>query len=215
MHKKVRNNRANLYRTHYVRKGTNGNTHGYSESKFVDSLPLDSLEIPAKVAAKLTVKEREYVERVVIEPAKRAVEERRRKEEQHERDPSWRIDDAVRLLTEASDRIAEGQVIAGTDSVADLSQLVVDIVHSAGLSAATAGNGKVDPLRDVLAALERAAQAVRDGNYGRAPELGMKSTDVYRTWSRITAAVDGKGPESLLRALQAQGWVQVKKATTR
>lgn len=207
MHAKKRGNRVNLYRSSYVRKGENGNSHGYSAATFVGSLPVDSLEVPARLATKLSAEERQYVERVVIEPARRAVEARHRKEAEREEDPGWRIDDAMRLLSEASDRIGDGRGLATADSLARLSQLVANIAD--GLSKPGPGDRTVDPLKEVLAALERAAQAVRDGHFGSAPKAGAQTSEVYRSWSAITAAVEGRDEDSLLRALQGRGWVKV------
>ncbi|QQX85247.1 hypothetical protein JJQ59_04695 [Cupriavidus necator] len=215
MHKKTRNNLVSLYRSSYVRKGENGNTHGYTAATFVGSLPVDSLEVPARLAKKLSAEERLYVERVVIEPAKRAVEEHLRKEAERERDPGWRIDEAARLLREARDRVVEGAVTADAGQVARLSELIDEIGGVRDLPPPEANISNGDPLGDALAALQRAAQSVRDGHYGSAPELGVQSTGVYRAWSAITAAVDGGGKDSLLRALQAQGWVKVRKASSR
>lgn len=42
MHKKVRGKSACLYRSSWVPKGTNGNTHGYAQQTFVGSLPVDA-----------------------------------------------------------------------------------------------------------------------------------------------------------------------------
>ncbi|MGY2492814.1 hypothetical protein [Cupriavidus sp. CP313] len=215
MHKKTRNILVSLYRSSYVRKGANGNTHGYSTQEFVGSLPVDSQEIPPLLAKKLSADERLYVERVVIEPAKRAVEARHRKEEERERDPGWRIDEALRLLSEASDRIGDGGGVATADSLARLPQLVASIADSVGLSKAGAGDSNVDPLKDALAALERATQAVRDGRYDSAPAVGVQATEVYRSWSAIMGAVEGSEKNSLLRALQERGWVKVRRAASR
>jgi len=208
MHTKKRGNRVNLYRSSYVRKGANGNTHGYPVATFVGSLPVDAQEIPSLLAKKLTVDERAYVERVVIEPALRAMEDRKREAQERELDPGWRIDEALRLLSEASVRIGNGSAVKGGDSVVRLSQLAEELALSAGAPNPGTGSGKGDPLKDALAALERATQAVRDGYYKNGPVKGFQATEVYQAWSAITAAVDGDNEGSLMRALQGRGWVK-------
>jgi len=208
MHAKKRGNRINLYRSNYVRKGENGNTHGYPLAKFVGSLPVDSLEIPSLLAKKLTAEERQYVERVVIEPALRAIESKEREVQERELDPGWRIDEALRLLLEASIRIGDGEALEWGDSVVRLSQLVAELALYAGAPNPGTCSGKGDPLKDALAALERATQAVRDGYYKNGPASGFQATEVYRTWSAITVAVGGNDEGSLKRALQGRGWVR-------
>ncbi|QUN27727.1 hypothetical protein KB879_27330 [Cupriavidus sp. KK10] len=210
MHAKKRGNRVNLYRSSYVRKGENGNTHGYAVSAFVGSLPVDSREIPPLLAKTLTAEERQYVERVVIEPALRAMEEKQREAQEREWDPHWRIDEALSLLREASERILEGSVAADAGQVARLWKLVGEIggVRDLPPPEASISKSDADPLGDALAAVQRAVQSVRAGHYGPAPESGMKSTSVYLAWSAITSAVGGRAEDSLLRALQGEGWVR-------
>jgi len=208
MHAKKRGNRVNLYRSGYVRKGANGNTHGYPVATFVGSLPVDAQEIPSLLGKKLTADERAYVERVVIEPALRAMENREREAQERELDPGWRIDEALRLLSEASVRIGDGGALNWGDSVVRLSQLAAELALSAGAPNPGAGSGKEDPLKDALGALERATQAVRDGYYKNGPATGFQATEVYRAWGAITAAVNGDDEGSLKRALQGRGWVR-------
>lgn len=47
---KNRNGRVQLYRSTYVRKGANGNTHGYAKQEFVGSLPAQSLGHPVRAS---------------------------------------------------------------------------------------------------------------------------------------------------------------------
>ncbi|QQX85246.1 hypothetical protein JJQ59_04690 [Cupriavidus necator] len=74
MHAKKRNNRVNLYRTHYVRKGEKGNTHGYNTPEFVGSLPAGSKVLPSVLAARLTPAECEFVMRKIVEHSQRRME---------------------------------------------------------------------------------------------------------------------------------------------
>lgn len=58
MHAKRRNHRIQLYRSIYVRKGQQGNTHGYAEQQFVGSLPANATELPTELAIKLSDEEK-------------------------------------------------------------------------------------------------------------------------------------------------------------
>lgn len=62
-----------------------------------------------------------------------------------------------------------------------------------------------DKLAEALAAIA-AAEAVRNGGYGKAPVEGACSTRAYRLWSELYRAVEGD-ERSLLRALQEKGFV--------
>ena len=61
-----------------------------------------------------------------------------------------------------------------------------------------------------LVALKAAAEAVRNGEYGKAPVEGARSTRAYRLWSELYRAVEGD-ERSLLRALQEKGFVKWRK----
>ncbi len=208
MHAKKRNNWLMLYRSGYVRKGVEGNTHGYPEQKYVGSLPNDALEIPRHLVDKLLPAEVEYVTQKVIVPARRRAEEARQVEEQErrdadnrERDPRWRLEEALRLLMDAGKLVLEAGrgIDAGT----------VDALSTALEQLAVAGNIQRDPLDGVFAAVVCAASAVRAGHYGKAPASKLSDTSVYRKWRSIAAAVDD-GEDSLLRALQATGWARAR-----
>ena len=67
-----------------------------------------------------------------------------------------------------------------------------------------------EKLEEALAAIKAAAEAVRNGEYGRAPVEGARSTRAYRLWSELYRAVEGD-ERSLLRALQEKGFVKVRK----
>ncbi|AQV96470.1 hypothetical protein BJN34_21620 [Cupriavidus necator] len=208
MHAKFRDGLANLYRSHYVRKGMeNNNTHGFSKQKFVGSLPADSLSIPPELVEKLTDAERSYVERKVIEPARQAAEARRLAELARERDANWRVVEAARLLREARDLAEAGPGVldaAGTAGAEEaLGSLRAVVQHSVADCSA-------DPLQQALEAIQYAARAVREGRYGKAPSGNVRATDEYQLWGAIKSAVDGDPGECLLRALQDVGFVKVR-----
>lgn len=208
MHTKKRDNRFSLYRSQYVRKGVDGNAHGYSTQEFVGSLPADALEIPADLAAKLSPQEIAYVENKVVLPARRVaeqsrrlVEEERRARDERERDPQWRLDEALKLLMDAGELVSEaGRGIDAAKVIA---------LGAALEKLAVAGKVRRDPLDAVLAAVISATAAVKGGHYGAAPAGNVRDTDVYKRWRRIGDAVDS-GSDSLLKALQAKGWARMR-----
>jgi hypothetical protein len=208
MHTKKRNGRVMLYRSSYVRKGMNGNSHGYAVQEFVGSLPASAQEVPTELAEKLSSEEREYVETKVVLPARRATEEARRVAEQErrasearERDPRWRVDDALRLLAEAAKFVSQGdtRVEAGK----------VKVLREALDALATTAKLQPDPLDAVRAAVVSATAAVKAGHYGAAPAGNVRDTNVYKRWRSIGEAVDS-GKDSLLKALQEKGWARVR-----
>ena len=52
MHIKKRGNRAMLYRSSWVAKGTDGNTHGYSKQQYLGSLDLKAEDLSAELQAR-------------------------------------------------------------------------------------------------------------------------------------------------------------------
>ena len=208
MHSKRRDNRFCLYRSHYVRKGAAGNTHGYSTQEFVGSLPTDALEIPADLVAKLSQDEIEYVENTIVVPARQAAEqsrrqaeEERRAREDRERDPRWRLDDALKLLTDA------GRLVPNDGRGIDAAK--VRALGAALEQLAVASKVRRDPLDAVVSAIASATTAVKDGYYGSAQNGKFRDTPVHKSWLRIREAVDS-GDDSLLKALQAKGWAAVR-----
>jgi hypothetical protein len=209
MHTKKRKGRVMLYRSHYVRKGADGNSHGYSKQEFVGSLPIDAQEIPADLFAKLSSDEIEYVENKVVVPARRAAEqslrladETRRALEDRERDPRWRLEEALRLLRDASRLVSEAG--RGIDAAK------VSALGAALETLAVAGKVRRDPLDAVVAAVASATAAVKAGHYGNAPSGNPRDSQEYKRWLRIRAVVES-GPDSLMKALQAKGWVTKKR----
>lgn len=209
MHKKTRGKTAYLYRSSWVPKGTNNNTHGYSQQTFVGSLPAQACALPDDLASRLTEPERAYVETTICRPAREAAERARREGEQRETDPLWRLTEAGRLVGEAAERsqrrrVHRQRVQEVTDALAKVQLL--DPIET------KAPERRADPLQDALGTIRAAAAAVRGGAYGRAPETGVRSTRPYRLWSEIYEAVCGTDGDpnsgSLLRALQDRGFAK-------
>jgi hypothetical protein len=195
---------ALLYRAQWVRKGEEGNTHGFSKADYVGRLRLDAQEIPAALAAKLTEAEREKVEQRICTPARERALAEAERQRQHQLDPVWRLQQALALVQEATPLCAQTPVPAGIlsalkDAAAALPQA------AAGSSTEQAAS---DPLQQALAAVSQAAAAVRQGHYGDAPKGNARHTTVYRYWEQMQAAVSGEADSSLLRALQQRGFVK-------
>jgi hypothetical protein len=99
-----------LYRSSWVAKGANGNTHGYSIQTFAGSLPIDSVSLPADLATKFSSAELHLLETKLFQPARQAAQEKAREAEHLKSDPLWRLDEATRLTLEAAERSERGSV---------------------------------------------------------------------------------------------------------
>ncbi len=53
--------------------------------------------------------------------------------------------------------------------------------------------------------------AVKTGRYGNGPAEGMKSTPIYARWLELQDALEGTQEESLMRCLQARGFVKTRR----
>lgn len=214
MHLKLRGNRAMLYRSSWVPKGTNGNTHGYSVQQFVGSLPVDSPKLPADLANVLSVEEVALLEARVFQPARLAAEKARRSAEQHETDPIWRLEEATRLTLEAASRSERGAVpnakVAAVQSALANVRTIVQVQAPPTAPAQSPEPSKTDPLKDLLDAIKVARGAVLAGRYGTAPAEGVRSTYAYKMWADIFEAVGGSGGNSLMNALQVKGFAKMR-----
>jgi hypothetical protein len=216
MHIKRRANRALLYRSSWVRKGAALNTHGYSTQTYVASLLLDAEELPKELENIFSKEEIEYLELKIFRPARLASEEKKREFEHRKIDPTWRLEEAARLVKEAallsescfvaSERIAEVEDAIGRVRTTAPSQVSSKAVYSPALSH--------DPLSTALLAILEARNAVADGHYGDAPAEGVRTTHVYKKWAEIFDAVEGSVSNSLLRALQTKGFVKSRGSST-
>jgi hypothetical protein len=210
MHKKTRGKTACLYRSRWVPKGTEGNTHGYAVQTFVGSLSVDACSLPTELASRLTEQERLYVETSICRPAREAAEQARREAQQREADPLWRLAEAARLVDESEQRSQQRRVPRERVQAVRNALSRVQVLDSVE---PPTPDPRPDPLQDALTAVRAAATAVRAGAYGRAPERGVRSTYPYRLWSDILEAVSGtdSGPTgSLMRALQDRGFAKTK-----
>lgn len=204
MHIKKRGSKALLYRSAWVRKGAEGNSHGFARQLYVGCLALNSTEIPSALEEKLTEEERELLNREVLQPARQALERAEAEALQRGRDPIWRLNESLRLIREAAALSAHGNV--PTARVREI-HTALDGIQVIGASARPIER---DPLEVAVHALRQAAKAVTTGHYGRAPVEGVRKSSVYTNWLAISEHVDGTAPDGLLRQLQAAAWVKAK-----
>lgn len=195
-----------LYRSKWIAKNTRGNTHGFSEQTFVGSLPINAVSVPEPLKGRLTSAELDFVEKQILLPARLAEEQARRVAAARHRDPLWRLEEAQRLLEQVAALSQESSVPAAR--LRTLKEALAGIqVHP---RPAHAADQPTDPLRDAVSSLEAAANAVAVGRYGKAMPGSSRRSQVYENWQAIVKHVEGgtAGNESLLRALQAMGWVK-------
>ena len=217
MHIKKRGLRAMLYRSAWIKKGAEGNTHGFSRQTFVASVAVDSQSLSEKLTALLSAEEADYVHKNLLMPARLAAEACRVQAENERRDPVRRLDEAAKLVREAAALSADavvphGRIKAITDALATVKSLGSSTLPSAPRQEAQ----KSEPLVEALNAIRAAAQAVREGHYGHAPVDGARRSKPYEIWMEISREIDGtSGPDGLLRALQSCGWVKVRGAVSR
>ncbi|WP_114969887.1 hypothetical protein [Rhodoferax ferrireducens] len=218
MHIKRRGTRALLYRSFWVPKGAAGNTHGYSTQTFVGSLSLDAETLPPDFASKFSEAEVSYLENKLFQPARLAAEQKRRAVEYRATDPMWRLDEAARLSLEAA--VCSERAVVPNTKVAAIHAALAKVrtitpVQSGPKTVVTpalqiAESGRSDPLRDALIAIKAARDAVMAGRYGTAPAEGVRNTHPYKLWTDIFEAIEGSAGNSLMRALQAKGFVKTR-----
>jgi hypothetical protein len=206
MHLKHRNNRAYLYRTEWVPRGREGNTHGFSRHRFVASLPVNSTDLPLSLRELLSADEQVWVERAVLEPARASQAAAMAQAEQHERDPRWRIEQASALINQAVELSKQAPV--PKELVSRLREHLQGLTQDEPNPAAPVA--RHDPLGAALAAIREAAAAVESGHYGRAPQIGMRQTWPHKAWMQIHEAVAGTNGRSLLRTLQNRGFAKAR-----
>ena len=227
MHIKIRGHRAMLYRSSWVAKGANGNTHGYSIQTFAGSLPIHSEALPADLTDKLSTDELNLLETRIFEPARQAALEKARAAEHLESDPLWRLDEATRLTLEAAERSERGyvpnsRVAAVQAALARVKTITPAPTHAlaptapqSGTQVPASGQPKGDPLTEALIAIKSARDAVLAGRYGTAPTDKARATHAYRLWAEIFEAIEGNKGTSLLGALQDRKFVKSREVRAR
>ena len=205
MHIKQRRGRALLYRSEWVPRGAAGNTNGFTRQVYVGSIAQDATSVSAELRERLTEEESDFVEDRICRPARDRIADQAREAERRESDPAWRVAEAQRLVEEAVELSAE-QPVSGV-TVTRLRE-TVDRLRIAGDQAKARGGSSTDPLAEALSAVRSAAQAVAGGRYGNAPAEQVRTTRTYKLWSELFELVQGESNTSLLRALQAKGYVK-------
>lgn len=205
---KRRGQQLAIYRSRWVVKGP-GVPHGYAVQDYMGSMASDANAIPEEVAIKLTPIECQELERRVLEPARQARQLALQAEERRERDPVWRLLDAQKLVVQAAER-SQGAPVSRHYLDALQRELARVQLDAPALKPPEQGERPQDALNQALKAVRAAAQAVRDGAYGRAPATGVRETRTYKLWAEIVEAIEG-GQSSLLRALQDRGFAKSRK----
>ena len=199
-----------LYRSHWVPKGANGNSHGYSQQTFVGSLPVDADALCTALAIKLSTEEHAFLETKLFQPSRLASQQKQRALEIREADPLWRLGEAERLTLEAALRSEKGAVPCAKVTAVHSALSKVRTILQASINSPQSEQLKSDPLRDALIAIKLARDAVLAGRYGIAPEEGVRSTYPYKLWADIFETVGGSDSNSLMRALQAKGFAKTR-----
>lgn len=205
----LRGRRAYLYRRKWISAGP-GVPHGYPAEEYLGAIDVDATEVPAALSALLNEPELAQLHEKVLQPAAETRVQVSAQAERRARDPAWRVQEAARLLVEAAELSERERVLRS-----DLQQVtralervcVLDAHIRAGQPPATR---PVDSLAEALAAVKAATVAVREGAYGQAPSEGARGTRPYRLWAELVEAFEGER-SSLLRALQAQGFVKSRR----
>lgn len=202
----LRGRRAYLYRRRWVPAGPDV-PHAHPTEEYIGALDTDAEFIPPELLSVLTVGEQTQLREKVLLPAAQA----RAAAAKRESDPLWRITEASRLLAEAA-HCSQSALVPGSTLTAARKALenirLIDHIPTRPAAPPPRANG--EKLEEALAALKAAAEAVRNGEYGKAPVEGARSTRAYRLWSELYRAVEGD-ERSLLRALQEKGFVKWRK----
>lgn len=205
----LRGRRAYLYRRRWVPAGP-GVPNAHPVEDYIGVIDADAETIPSELLSVLTESEQAQLRQKILVPAAEA----RVAATRRERDPRWRIAEASRLLAEAARCSQAESVYRSSLNEARRALDEIRVVDNMG-SRPTFSSGRPpgDKLAEALAAVKAAAAAVREGEYGKAPAEGARSTRAYKLWAELFHAVEGDG-RSLLRALQDKGFVKSRKGSS-
>lgn len=208
MHMKPRGSRAALYRSQWIPRSA-VNTHGYTEQRFVGSIRLDATEVPNELCALLTSVEAEWLETTLCAPNRTRQADALAAATARENDPCWRLVEAVRLIQEAAERSVASPV---PRKLADnIRTVTAGLRHiEPPLMATTSAIRFGNPVDAVVQAARHAAKTIAQPDFPKAPEAGARSSPVYKSWLELSKLMDGNAHGSLLRTLQAAGYVKKK-----
>lgn len=192
---------ASILRPRYVRKGTEGNDYGFVRRFRLETISLSATEVPQKISALLSERELEHLHRVVIQPARQKAERARKAAEERERDPIWRLQEAIKWLSEAAKRAKHANIPD------ELRQHLDAACAPFRPSRPAQQCQEEDAIQKAVQAVKQATAAVVRGDYGRNTEEQVrKDTLAGKRWADLRAAtLDENG--SLLAALQEARWV--------
>ena len=203
----LRGRRAYLYRRRWVPAGPDV-PHAHPTEDYLGAIDADAETIPPELLTVLTEAEQAQLREKVLLPATQA----RAAAAKRESDPLWRIAEASRLLSEAAHCSQSALVPGASLSAAKRALESIRLIDNIPTRpAAPPPRPADDKLAEALVAVKAAAGAVRNGEYGKAPVEGARSTRAYRLWSELYRAVEGD-EHSLLRALQDKGFVKTRKS---
>lgn len=179
-----------------VHNDPEANPHGYVRTIPLATISLTATEVPGNIAELLSTKERAHLEKSIIFPARNEAERQKQEQEARERDPVWRVHEAIAWLEQAAKRVqqrpVDRQLLARLhETVAELGPAVVE---------------NVDPLDAAIASVRVAISAVEQDAYGRNQGLVRKDTLPAKKWTELRGLVL-ENPSSLVAALQDAGWV--------
>lgn len=208
MNFKRRGDRWALYRTRWIPRAADV-PHGYSVQQYVDSIGADVEVVPDQLLVKLSESEVVAVQQRVCVPAVAARKRREAEESRLAVDPVFRLRKAADLIFEAAALSQHRPVDASL--VQHLERALSEVKILGGTKRVEAA-GHMHPMKSALLAIRMAAKEVREGGLGAAPSMGARNTPTYALWAQIVEAVDGGGGNSLLAALQQQGYVKRKRS---
>ena len=203
----LRGRRAYLYRRRWVPAGPDV-PHAHPAEDYLGAIDADAETISPELLSLLTTAEQAQLREKVLLPATQA----RATAAKRESDPLWRIAEASRLLSEAAhcsqSALVPGSSLGAVKKALESIRLIDNIPTR---PAAPPPRPADDKLAEALVAIKAAAEAVRNGAYGKAPVEGARSTRAYRLWAELYRAVEGD-ESSMLRALQEKGFVKTRKS---
>ena len=117
-----------LYRSTWIKKGVEGNSHGFARQTYIGSLALDALAIAPELLALLANNEIALLNKSILEPARLAAQARQAQAEHQRQDPVWRLNEAARLVREAAELscrafVPQDRIKALTDALAEVKSL--------------------------------------------------------------------------------------------
>jgi hypothetical protein len=208
MHMKPRGARAALYRSQWIPRAPDV-PHGYSKQHFAGSIRLDAVEIPEALRPYLSAEEADWVDARVCAPARKRAAEAITAAAARERDPNWRLMEAARLIHEGAKRSIERPVASRlADEIRRATAAVMQLGPPSPVPVTQALPG--NPVDAVVQAIRAASKLIARPDFPQAPDGGARSSPVYKSWLELTRLIDGAERDSLLRALQAAGYVKKK-----